>query len=223
MTDGVPLPAALSGVVQERLISIDKSLFFIVAGALEFAVDRQPYAETGTLTEEQTRVALGDMLWGFYHLTPFTLPVGTTIPFAGATIPTGYLECDGANLLRATYAELFAVIGTVWGSVDGTHFNLPDLRGRAPIGVGSGSGLTTRALADSGGAETHILTLAQMPNHAHTFDVDTSGTGTGGGVKASGTTRTADDTATTATNGSSSAHNNMQPFKALKFIIYAGG
>jgi len=46
------------------------------------------------------------------------------------TVPDGYLECDGSSLLRATYATLFAIIGTMYGTADATHFNLPDLRGR---------------------------------------------------------------------------------------------
>jgi microcystin-dependent protein len=46
------------------------------------------------------------------------------------TVPSGYLECNGASLDRTTYADLFAVLSDDYGNVDGTHFNLPDLRGR---------------------------------------------------------------------------------------------
>jgi microcystin-dependent protein len=56
--------------------------------------------------------------------------VGRIIPWPTETPPTGYLECDGASLDRTTYAALFAVIGTMYGTADGTHFNLPDYRGR---------------------------------------------------------------------------------------------
>ena len=64
--------------------------------------------------------------------------------FAGATPPSGWLICDGSAVSRTTYATLFAAIGTTWGTGDGsTTFNLPDLRGRAPIGAGTGSGLTS--------------------------------------------------------------------------------
>ena len=54
---------------------------------------------------------------------------GVIIPFGGTSAPSGYLLCDGSNLLRASYAALFAVIGTAFGTEDGTHFNIPDLRG----------------------------------------------------------------------------------------------
>lgn len=64
-------------------------------------------------------------------------PPGTVFSFAGSVAPTGYLICDGSSLLRATYADLFAAIGTTYGSADGTHFNLPDVRGRMPVGLGT--------------------------------------------------------------------------------------
>lgn len=65
-------------------------------------------------------------------------PVGCMVEYAGATAPTGWLIADGASLLRAgTYASLFSVIGTVFGAVDGTHFNIPDRRGIFGRGVGS--------------------------------------------------------------------------------------
>ena len=57
------------------------------------------------------------------------MPTGAILPWSTATPPTGYLECSGASVLRATYPNLFAVIGTDYGSADGTHFTLPDLRG----------------------------------------------------------------------------------------------
>jgi len=56
--------------------------------------------------------------------------VGFIKPFGGITPPDGFFECNGASLLRTSYADLFAEIGFAWGAVDGTHFNLPDLRGR---------------------------------------------------------------------------------------------
>lgn len=67
------------------------------------------------------------------------VPAGTIIDFAGASIPTGYLRCDGAAVLRATYAALFAAIGTEWGAGDGTTtFNLPNFtEGEAAVATTS--------------------------------------------------------------------------------------
>jgi microcystin-dependent protein len=92
-----------------------------------------------------------------------SVPTGVVLPFAGATAPTGFLFCDGSSQLRSTYAALFAVIGTTYGSVDGTHFNLPDTRGIFIRGVGS----------QTFGAKTYTGTLAAKQNdnmisHTHT-------------------------------------------------------
>ena len=95
--------------------------------------------------------------------------------FAGSTAPTGWLECDGSAVSREDYPTLFAAIGTTWGAGDGsTTFNLPDLRGRGPIGAGAGSGLTSRTLGGNGGSEniqahTHGFTNPKIPNHVHTM------------------------------------------------------
>lgn len=73
--------------------------------------------------------------------TGFVMPVGLLAPFAGATPPEGWLLCDGSAVSRILYADLFAAIGTSWGTGDGTTtFNLPDMRGRFPRGVDQGAG-----------------------------------------------------------------------------------
>lgn len=92
--------------------------------------------------------------------------------FAGITPPIGWLECDGSAVSRETYATLFAVIGTTWGVGDGsTTFNLPDLRGRAPIGAGTGSGLSARTLGNKVGTENAVIPYHThaIPNHVHTM------------------------------------------------------
>lgn len=69
-------------------------------------------------------------------------PAGAVITFAGATPPSGYLECDGSAVSRSTYAKLFSVIGETYGVGDGsTTFNLPDLRGEFIRGYDSGRGV----------------------------------------------------------------------------------
>ena len=70
-------------------------------------------------------------------------PVGTITPFGGSAIPSGYLLCNGQTVSRTTYAELFAVIGTAFGTGDGsTTFNVPDLRETVPVGVGENGNAT---------------------------------------------------------------------------------
>jgi microcystin-dependent protein len=99
-------------------------------------------------------------------------PAGSLMAFAGATAPTGWLACQGQSLLRADYAALFAAIGTTWGTVDGTHFNVPDLRGMFVRGTGTNAtGSSSGAIGPSVGtyaADTYL-------NHSHTASSSDSG------------------------------------------------
>lgn len=102
--------------------------------------------------------------------------VGTIQQWAGGStlLPTGWLVCDGSNVSRSTYPELFALLGTTYGSGDGsTTFGIPDLRGRTPVGVGTGnySGTqTARVLGAKGGRESVVITDAEMPSHSHAMN-----------------------------------------------------
>lgn len=93
-------------------------------------------------------------------------PIGSLVMWAGSTPPAGgWLLCDGAAVSRATYATLFSVIGTTYGTGDGTStFNLPDLRGRIPVGVGSHADVD--ALGDNDGAPLP----SRRPKHKHTVN-----------------------------------------------------
>lgn len=118
------------------------------------------------------------------------LPAGVTVPFAGASAPTGWLFCYGQIISRATYPELFAVLGTTFGAGDGsTTFGLPDLRGCTIAGVdnmggtaanrltSSGSGITGTTLGATGGQETHVLTASEVQTHGHPVSVTDPGHG----------------------------------------------
>ena len=95
---------------------------------------------------------------------------GTVILHAAAAAPAGWLVLDGSAVSRATYAALFAILGTLYGSGDGsTTFNLPDMRGRAAVGAGQGSGLTNRPLGTPFGVESHALATSELPSHSHTY------------------------------------------------------
>jgi len=152
-----------------------------------------------------------------YDIRLSNMPAGIIAPYAGSTVPTGWLPCDGTAVSRTTYAGLFAAISTTWGSGDGsTTFNVPDFRGRTLIGDGTGSGLTARTLAGSGGEETHTMTLSELVSHDHTvtsYANDVNGDiGRGsGGTSTSGIH--------TTSTGSSTPFNVMQPYKVVKYII----
>ena len=181
---------------------------------------------------------------------------GQIIMFAGSTAPTGWLICDGSAVSRTTYAKLFAVIGTTYGAGDGsTTFNLPDFRGRVPVGVGTGTASTATAhtLGQKAGAETVTLTTSTIPAHTHGSEsltgyftirpYSTSGgniLGTNGIVSAGDVSSTSyngvsgassgtkyqkitiDATHTHNSVGSGNAHNNMQPYIGINYIIATG-
>lgn len=168
--------------------------------------------------------------------------------YAAATAPQGWLLCQGQEVSRTDYAALFAAISTTYGVGDGTTtFLVPNLQGRVPVGVSTTDNAFDRG--DTGGEKTNTLTVAQMPVHNHgaaggTGQAVYHGAGTGtqlasaSGILAGGNFQSnkyhsnagssgANSYATLdintnhahANNGSSSAHNNLQPFLALNFII----
>ncbi len=128
--------------------------------------------------EEADPLVLKDAIVGLSQLKAEVgvLPSGVVVPYAATSAPTGWLLCNGAAVSRATYAALFSLIGTAYGAGDGsTTFNVPDLRGRVPLGVGTGSGLTARVIATTGGAEEATITDAELPAHTHGFTTSSSG------------------------------------------------
>jgi microcystin-dependent protein len=110
-----------------------------------------------------------------------SIPAGTIVQFAGAAAPVGWLLCDGSAVSRATYAGLFAVLGTAYGAGNSTStFNLPDLRGRVACGLdnmgGSDAGRLSyqNTLGTTGGSQTvsgstdaYALKEADIPAHKH--------------------------------------------------------
>ena len=171
--------------------------------------------------------------------TAASIPSGATLDFAGSVTPAGWFLCDGSAVSRTTYSALFTAIGTAYGVGDGsTTFNVPDFRGRAVIGSGTGSGLTARSRGQTGGEETHLLSTAEMPSHTHTqnphyhrgeWDAFAGSGAPGGGIWSHGRAYSdsnggADKVIenTTATNnntGGGGSHNNMQPFGVATKII----
>lgn len=323
-----PLPAALAGDIQTRPITIDRSLFYLVTGALVYLSEHEPLDQTGTLTVDAAKAALSAMLdvylngeimtaqfqvdgcelqvsydngesWetlvdlstctvagpqgpkgdkgdtgdtgptgstgatgaqgpqgpkgdtgnagaagatgatgpqgpkgdtgdtGATGATGATGPtgpagpkiVGTILMYASSSVPSGCLACDGTIYLKTAYPDLWNALGATW-QTDSTHFKVPDFRGRAPIGTGTGASLTARAMGDSTGAETVALSLAQMPAHTHSSPM--RNTSLGNGTVAGRSAGTTQEVAlSTDSQGSGSAHNNMQPSLALGFCIVA--
>lgn len=144
--------------------------------------------------------------------------VGEVAAFAGDTAPACYLLANGAAVDRTTYSELFSVIGTTYGSGDGsTTFNMPNLKGRMSVGFDAGQ-TEFNTLGETGGEKAHTLTVSEMPPHSHNFYFDNSQSGHTGARK----TSYANTTMSTSSVGGGQAHNNMPPYFTLNYIICVG-
>ena len=171
------------------------------------------------------------------------MPAGVITQYVGTAAPAGWRLCDGAlyNAADATYARLWAAVGTTYGGSGINSFAVPDMKGRVPVGYGAGAGLTARALNDKAGFETHTLTAAQSglrghshgitdPTHLHDTNRNLNAVnvplgagspwiGIAGGNWNTSYSATGVTVNQSETLDASSAHNNMQPFIVVSYII----
>lgn len=149
-------------------------------------------------------------------------PIGTILGFAGATAPSGYLICDGSAVSRTTYAELFTAIGTAYGTGDGsTTFNIPNLKGKIPVGYDS-SDTDFDTLGETGGEKEHTLTTEEMPSHSHQVKrKNVAQLGNGATVITNFGETSYHSIINTAETGSGQSHNNLQPYVVINYIIRA--
>ena len=167
------------------------------------------------------------------------IPTATIVPWSDSSVPSGFLECNGAAVSRSTYAALFAIVGTTYGAGDGSStFNVPDLQDNIPVGksnnkaVGSSGGANTVTSAGNVGGSTAnaTLTTAQLASHTHT------GSGTPANPKFAFASpqvmSAANNTANTGNAGSGQGHSHnmsanfvgdatsvLQPYLTIIYII----
>jgi len=166
--------------------------------------------------------------------------------FGGNFAPRGWAFCDGQLLAIPGNSALFSLLGTTYGGNGRTDFQLPDLRGRVPIHAGTGPGLSPRSLGSKAGAETTTLNVPELPSHIHTTPASSPGVNavaspadtsnpTGNALAMANIYKaeapsvslnagSVDVAAnTTGATGGNSAHDNMQPYLAVNFIIALQG
>lgn len=160
---------------------------------------------------------------------PFTAEIRI---FAGNFAPRGWAFCNGQLLPIAQNTALFSLIGTTYGGDGRSTTGLPNLQGRAPMHPGRGPGLTSRRLGQNGGVELVTLTEAQMPNHNHTVmtsstraenpsPVDSNLARSEKGQIYNNASSNLVNMAeqSISSKGGAQAHNNMQPYLTLNYII----
>lgn len=158
--------------------------------------------------------------------------IGEVKMFAGNFPPKSWAFCDGQLLSIAQNTALFSIIGVTYGGDGVTTFALPDLRGRVPMGVGNGPGLTARTQGQKVGSETNTLTTQNLPSHSHEIHANNqSGTLSDPERNVLAHTNTFDTEYTDAApnvtmspsmvgnTGESAPVNNMQPSLAIRYII----
>jgi microcystin-dependent protein len=158
-------------------------------------------------------------------------------------IPKGWAACQGQLLPVNQNQALFSLLGTTYGGNGQTTFALPDLRGRAIVGAGQGTGLANYGQGQAGGTESVALTIAQMPGHAHLLagslkaDAGADGTDPAGTYPAAPADTTlpfgagspnaalssATLTGSTANAGTGTSHENRQPVLGLNYCIALTG
>lgn len=146
----------------------------------------------------------------------YTTPIGGIQAYAGSIAPNGYLLCDGQEVSRITYAELYALIGTTYGAGDGsTTFNVPNLKGKVIVGYDS-TQTEFNDYGKTGGEKTHLLTANEIPSvdkngntlKYNPYFVPDNGSGRAVAQFMDGN----------ALYGGQ-AHNNLQPYITLNYII----
>jgi microcystin-dependent protein len=164
--------------------------------------------------------------------------VGQIMMFGGNFAPAGWMFCAGQLLPISEYDVLFNLIGTTYGGDGQETFGLPDLRGRVPLHMGTGPGLSTYAIGQRGGAESVTLNMQQIPSHNHFAQINTNpatSSSPGNNVLANeaiglgqatcysygpfGGAQSALAPATLGNSGGSQPHENRQQLMALNFII----
>jgi microcystin-dependent protein len=165
------------------------------------------------------------------------IPTATIVPWSSSSVPTGFLECDGAAVSRSTYAALFAIVGTTYGAGDGAStFNVPNLQDNVAIGKSG-----TKALASTGGANTvtstgtvggstanATLSTSQLASHSHNFPAPGGGnpddcvltqTNSSGNIASANTGSGTGHSHNMSATFSGDATSVLQPYLAVIYII----
>jgi microcystin-dependent protein len=146
--------------------------------------------------------------------------IGAVFALAADVLPNNMLWCDGTEYLRTDFPDLYGRLAAAF-IVDADHFIVPDLRARMVVGSGTDGTLTDRAIGDTGGEETHQLTVSELASHNHGIFTISALSAVGSGDPNTPYIENITPLNETGYTGDDEAHNNMPPFMALKYAIVA--
>lgn len=204
-------------------VQMDGDATPLSADPINFAGDLKPAARVWTVSVNRRLYLLGAARDAQTGDGGNAAPVGTVVAYAGATAPAGWLMCDGTSYKKSLYPALAAVLG-----VTGENFTVPDLRGRFLMGTSA-----SHPRAQTGGEESHTLTEAEMPAHAHPVigrglpgkweqgvGIFATNLGAGSGwTSVSSYDAKAPGWLEAKSKGGGKPHNNLPPYYSIGYII----
>ena len=218
--------------INENFTEVYSSINNILTVLQPSSVQILPFP-VGTVIHIPYSVDLVGSVWqdpsGWYWLSPIGLTIGNTLSgaaFANTMAEQLFIKLwdnvgiDGWDILTSTGVSSTKGTSALddWG--DNKRITIPDMRGRAIVGSGQGSGLTDRPIVTTGGAETHALSSNENGPHTHTYSAQ--GLNTLDGIASGSPFNISSFNASTASSGSGTPHNNMQPWKAYQELWFLG-
>lgn len=150
-----------------------------------------------------------------------TLPIGAILPYANEEAPENWLICNGNEISRTKYNHLFGIIGTTFGAGDGsTTFNLPNFKGRVPVGLDT-TDTDFNTVGKTTGEKTHTLTVAEMPEHMHNMSTYSGESIDSMEWSVKSIYHTKEGSISSSKTGGNQSHNNIQPSIVTNYIIKA--
>ena len=178
----------------DNLSAAEKARYDIVA----FTDDGETGDITNAVTDGDMRAITSNAVYDALNNVGGGIPTGVIVPYGGSIAPNGYLLCDGTAVSREDYADLFAVIGTSYGTGDNsTTFNVPDLRECVPVGAGQ-SERSSSVLKSHDTYTVGQFKDDQFQNHTHKYTRPYSGSGSMSSSGSCSTASTYDTTTYTA-------------------------
>jgi len=211
LTGNVSAPT--SYICRRVLIPNDLAIIMAVNGAILSLTREYNWEQFGTATVEETTALMTALFYDYVGSN--VCMIGSIFAYATNDPPNNCLPCDGGTYARVDYPELFGMLDAAF-IVDSDNFVTPDLRGRTVIGAGGAYNP-----ADIGGEEEHTLTDSEMPAHTHTYAAEYLAARTGAVDLHNYLVNDFGGTIDTSSTGGGAAHNNMQPYLALKYCMAA--